>query len=186
MKNVAGTWCRSRSSRILGTDVVAPYSPTVKGTGRGFARCSNSLSTSKERQTATRAPFGQALGVSFLPTLAVPTACRICSSVESTVIGVTAAGAGGWRDDCAGWALGELQPGSNPINATNAAYGRRLREGSMRSPSPSATVRDRSSRRRCTSASGGRAAPRNAPLRQRRRRRWARRIGTARRRAVRA
>src|SRR5216684_4185196 len=98
MKNVAGSWCLSRRSRILGTNVVAPYSPTDKGTGRGFARCSNSLSTSKERQTATRAPLGQVLGVSFLPTLAVPTACRICSSVESTVIGFTAA-AGGWRDE---------------------------------------------------------------------------------------
>src|SRR6185503_1538379 len=73
MKNVAGTWCRSRRSRILGREVVAPYSPTDNGTGRGFARCSNSLSTSNERQTATRAPLGQVLGVSFLPTLAVPT-----------------------------------------------------------------------------------------------------------------
>src|SRR4029077_3637122 len=115
MKNVAGTWCRSRSSRILGMDVVAPYSPTDKGTGSGFARCSNSLSTSNERQTATRAPLGQALGVSFRPTLAVPTACRICCSVESTVIGLTAA-RGCWLDDDAGWALGELQPVSNPIN----------------------------------------------------------------------
>src|SRR5213080_3635087 len=114
MKNVAGTWCRSRRSRILGTDVVAPYSPTDNATGRGFARCSSSLSTSKERQTATRAPLGQVLGVSFLPTRAVPTACRICSSVESTVIGFTAA-AGGWRDAGAGWAPGELQAGNNPI-----------------------------------------------------------------------
>src|SRR6476620_8456601 len=94
IKNVAGTWYRSRTSRILGTEVVAPYSPTDSGTGRGFARCSSSLSTSKERQTAIRAPFGQLLGVSFLPTRAVPTACRICSSVESIVIGFTAAADG--------------------------------------------------------------------------------------------
>src|SRR5438876_247534 len=131
MKNVAGTWCRSRRSRIRGTDVVAPYSPTDKGTGRGFARCSNSLSTSKERQTATRAPLGQVVGVSFLPTRAVATACRICSSVESTVIGFTAA-AGGWRDDCAGWARGELQPVSNPISTSGTAYACRLREDFMR------------------------------------------------------
>src|SRR5439155_5012216 len=111
-------------------DVVAPYSPTDKGTGRGFARCSNSLSTSKERQTATRAPLGQVLGVSFLPTLAVATACRICSSVESTVIGLTAA-AGGCRDDGAGWALGELQPGSNPISTPGTTPACRLREDSM-------------------------------------------------------
>src|SRR5438876_1044467 len=130
MKNVAGTWCRSRRARIRGTDVVAPYSPTDKGTGRGFARCSNSLSTSKERQTATRAPLGQVLGVSFLPTLAVATACRICSSVESTVIGFTAA-AGGWRDDCAGWALGELQPVSNPTRTSGTPYAHRLGEDSM-------------------------------------------------------
>src|SRR4029077_17107424 len=107
MKNVAGTWCRSRRSRILGTEVVAPYSPTDNGTGSGFARCSNSLSTSNERQTATRAPLGQGLGVGFLPHLATPTAWRICSSVESTVIGLTAA-AGACCDVCAGWALGEL------------------------------------------------------------------------------
>src|SRR5215470_7160423 len=128
MKNVAGTWCRSRRSRILGIDVVAPYSPTDKGTGRGFARCSNSLSTSNERQTATRAPLGQTLGVSFLPTLAVPTACRICSSVESTVIGFTAAPAC-WGDDGAGWALVELQPGSNAATSTSGnAHVCRLRE----------------------------------------------------------
>src|ERR1700704_4136066 len=130
MKNVAGTWCRSRRSRILGTDVVAPYSPTDKGTGRGFARCSNSLSTSNERQTATRAPLGQVLGVSFLPTLAVPTACRICSSVESTVIGFTAP-AGGWCDDGAGWAAGEVQPGSNPSTTSGTAHVCRLREESI-------------------------------------------------------
>src|SRR5438045_3271187 len=119
MKNVAGTWCRSRRSRILGTDVVAPYSPTDKGTGSGFARCSNSLSTSNERQTATRAPLGQTFGVSFRPSLAVPTALRICSSVESTVIGFAAA-AGCWRDVCAGWALGELQPVMSPITTNGA------------------------------------------------------------------
>src|SRR5207247_5411559 len=145
MKNVAGTWCRSRRSRIRGTDVVAPYSPTDKGTGRGFARCSNSLSTSKERQTATRAPLGQVLGVSFLPTLAVATACRICASVESTVIGFTAPG-GGWRDDCVGWALGELQPGSNPISTTGSTHACRLREHRRATPRggmhrrPNATV----------------------------------------------
>src|SRR5437867_2012004 len=131
MKNVAGTWCRSRRSRILGTDVVAPYSPTDKGTGRRFARCSNSLSTSKERQTATRAPLGHVLGVSRLPTLAVATACRIWSSVESTVIGLTAA-AGAWRDDCAGWALGELHPVSSPIKTpSGTVHVCRLLEDSM-------------------------------------------------------
>src|ERR1700693_4311170 len=70
-------------------EVVAPYSPTDKGTGSGFARCNNSLSTSTERQTATRAPLGQALGVRIFPTRAVETACRIWFSVESTVMGVT-------------------------------------------------------------------------------------------------
>src|SRR5262245_44483806 len=135
MKNVAGTWCRSRSSRILGMDVVAPYSPTDKGTGRGFARCSNSLSTSNERQTATRAPLGQTLGVNFLPTLAVPTARRICSSVESTVIGLAAAPAC-WGDDGAGWALGELHPGSNATTSTSGiAHMCRVREESILSPS---------------------------------------------------
>src|SRR5258708_37526826 len=138
MKNVGGTWCRWRRSRILGTDVVAPYSPTDKGTGRGFARCSNSLSTSNERQTATRAPLGQVLGVSFLPTLAVPTACRICSSVESTLIGFTAP-AGGWRDDGAGWALGELQPVSNPISTSGTAYACRVKT-SCSAPSLTATA----------------------------------------------
>src|SRR5262245_45198287 len=131
MKNVAGTWCRSRRSRILGTDVVAPYSPTDSGTGNGFARCSNSLSTSNERQTATRAPLGQLFGVSLLPTLAVPTACRIWSSVESTVIGA-AAPAGCWRGGCAGWALGELQAGSSPRSASDTAQVLRRREESMR------------------------------------------------------
>src|SRR5215472_825054 len=100
MKNVAGTWCRSRRARMRGIEVVAPYSPTDRGTGSGFARCSNSLSTSKERQTATRAPLGQTLGVSFLPILAVPTACRIWASVESTVMGFAAPGrAGDWEFD---------------------------------------------------------------------------------------
>src|SRR5262245_26227488 len=134
MKKVAGTWCRSRSSRILGIDVVAPYSPTDKGTGSGFARCSNSLSTSNERQTATRAPLGQTLGVSFLPTLAVPTACRICSSVESAVIGFTAAPAC-WGDDGAGSALGELQPSSNATTRKSGiAHVCRLRDDFIQSP----------------------------------------------------
>src|SRR3982751_3337644 len=136
MKNVAGTWCRSRRSRILGTDVVAPYSPTDNGTGRGFARCSNSLSTSNERQTATRAPSGQVFGVSFLPTRAVPTACRICVSVESTVIGFTAP-AGCWCGEVAGWALGELQPANKPNSTTGAARECRLREEFILSPSTS-------------------------------------------------
>src|SRR6185295_7537680 len=83
---------------------------------------------------ATRAPLGQVLGVSFLPTLAVPTACRICSSVESTVIGLTAA-AGCWRDAGAGWALGALQPGSNPRTTSGTAHVSRLREKSIPSPS---------------------------------------------------
>jgi hypothetical protein len=74
--------------------------------------------------------LGQVLGVSFLPTLAVPTACRICSSVESTVIGFTAA-AGCRPVDCAGWALGELQPVSNPIGTSGTAHPCRLREDSM-------------------------------------------------------
>src|SRR5437762_7895402 len=130
MKNVAGTWCRSRRSRIRGTDVVAPYSPTDKGTGRGFARCSNSLSTSNVRQTATRAPLGQVLGVSFLPTLAVATACRICSSLESSVIGLTAAAAC-WLDGGADWARGELQPGSNPMRTSGTTHVCRLHEQSM-------------------------------------------------------
>src|SRR5262245_2093887 len=127
MKKVAGTWCRSRRSRILGNDVVAPYSPTDNGTGRGFALCSNSLSTSNVRQTATRAPFGHALGVSFLPNLAAPTAWRICSSVESTVIGFTAP-AGSWCDDCAGWALGELHPGISASRTSGTAYVSRYME----------------------------------------------------------
>ena len=85
---------------MRGIEVVAPYSPTDRGTGSGFARCSNSLSTSKERQTATRAPLGQTLGVSFLPILAVPTACRSWASVESTVMGFAAPGrAGDWEFD---------------------------------------------------------------------------------------
>src|SRR5258705_8600212 len=138
MKNVAGTWCRSRRPRIRGRAVVAPYSPTDKGTGSGLARCSNSLSTSNVRQTATRAPLGQALGVSFLPTLAVPTACRICSSVESTVIGFTAAAAC-WLDDGADWARGELQPGSNAMRTSGTTHVCRLREQSMMTPLTEAT-----------------------------------------------
>src|SRR6185295_2375046 len=130
MKKVAGTWWRSRRSRILGRAVVAPYSPTDNGTGRGLARCSNSLSTSNDKQTATRAPLGQALGVSFLPTLAVPTACRICSSLESIVIGFTAA-AVCWLDDGADWARDELQPGSNPMRMSGTTHVRRLREQSI-------------------------------------------------------
>ena len=82
------------------------------------------------QEPATRAPLGQVSGVSFLPTLAVPTACRICSSVESTVIGLTAA-AGCWRVDCAGWALGEPQPVSDPISTSGTAHECRLREDSM-------------------------------------------------------
>src|SRR5712691_588436 len=39
MKNVAGTWCRSRRSRILGTDVVAPYSPNRQGHGQRIRSC---------------------------------------------------------------------------------------------------------------------------------------------------
>src|SRR3954464_13417686 len=138
MKNVAGTWCRSRTSRILGTDVVAPYSPTDNGTGSGLARCSNSLSTSNVRQTAMRAPLGQLLGVSFLPILAVATACRICSSVESTVIGFAAA-AGCSRDDCAGWALGALQAVSSPSIMNGTAHmppGALLRSVTSDAPSP--------------------------------------------------
>src|SRR4029077_20266512 len=105
--------------------------PTDKGTGRGFARCSNSLSTSNERQTATRAPLGHVLGVSFLPTLAVPTACRICSSVESTVIGVTLPAGCGCAGG-AGWALGELQPGSNPSRTSASADPGRVPEAMLR------------------------------------------------------
>jgi len=82
------------------------------------------------RQTATRAPLGQAVGVSFLPTLAVATACRICSSVESIVIGFTAA-AVCWGDDGADWARGELQPGSNPMRTSGTTHVCRLREQSM-------------------------------------------------------
>ena len=67
-----------------------PVFPDRQGHGQDSLAAAP-LSTSNERQTATRAPLGQALGVSFLPTLAVPTTCRICSSVESTVIGFTAA-----------------------------------------------------------------------------------------------
>src|SRR5580765_8332974 len=130
MKNVAGTWCRSRRSRIRGIAVVAPYSPTDNGTGRGFARCNNSLSTSNVTQTATRAPLGQALGVSFLPTLAVATACRICSSVESMVIGGTEA-AGCWDDAGAGCARGELQRASHPVRTSATTHVSHLREQFM-------------------------------------------------------
>src|SRR4030081_2398770 len=42
----------------------------------------DSLSTSKLRQTATRASPGQDLGVSFCPTRAGATAARSCSSVQ--------------------------------------------------------------------------------------------------------
>src|SRR5215469_501159 len=71
--------------------VVAPYSPTDNGTGSGLALCNSSLSTSKVMQTATCAPFGHTLGISFLPNRAEPTARRISSSLDSVVIGLTAA-----------------------------------------------------------------------------------------------
>src|SRR5579859_3061444 len=87
MKNVAGTCRRSSRSKIRGNPVVSPYAPTDNGTGRGLFLCNNSLSTSNERHTATRAPLGQTLGVNFLPILAVPTAWRICSSLEFVVMG---------------------------------------------------------------------------------------------------
>ena len=41
-----------------------------------------SVSSSKLRQTATRAPLGHDLGVSFLPTRASSTASRSCDSVH--------------------------------------------------------------------------------------------------------
>ena len=82
------------------------------------------------RQTATRAPLGQALGVSFLPTLAVATACRICSYVESMVMGFTA-GAACWLAGGADWARGELQPGSNPMRTSGTTHVCRQREPSM-------------------------------------------------------
>src|SRR5579862_322922 len=117
MKKVAGTWCRSRTFKILGKEVVAPYSPTDNGTGRRFGLCNNSLSTSNEMQTATLAPSGQDLGVSFLPILAPPTTCQICSSVESTVIGVAPV-AEGW-----GAGRGDSQAYRNPRATSRAALG---------------------------------------------------------------
>src|SRR6266566_3704818 len=72
---------------MRGRPVVAPYSPSDSGTGNGFSLHRASLSTSKDRQTATRAPFGQTLGVSLRPALTLATACLITSSVASIPIG---------------------------------------------------------------------------------------------------
>src|SRR4029077_20562009 len=67
--------------------VVAPYSPCESGTGRGVRLHSKSLSTRKDRHTATRAPLGQAFGVNFWPALTRATPWRTCSSVASIGIG---------------------------------------------------------------------------------------------------
>jgi hypothetical protein len=65
-----------------------------------------------------------------LPNRAVPTACRICSSVESMVIGGTeAAGCGG--DAGAGCARGELQPGSHPMRTSATTHVSHPREQFM-------------------------------------------------------
>jgi hypothetical protein len=72
MKKDAGICWRSSISRIRGNPVTAPYSPFDIGTGSGWFLESASLSMSNEKQTATRAPFGQAFGVSLRPARAIP------------------------------------------------------------------------------------------------------------------
>src|SRR5215472_9595500 len=74
----------SYSAIILGSPSVKPYSPCDRATGALFPAAISkvSLSMSQLRQTATFAPLGQLLGVSFRPARMGATHCWICSSVS--------------------------------------------------------------------------------------------------------
>src|SRR5438132_1968662 len=119
MQKEAGTCCRSRSARIRGRPVVAPYSPSDRGTGSGRSLQSASLSTSKDKHTATSEPFGHCLGVSFRPTRTFATACWICASVASIPIAETTPDA----CDCdASRRLGDVRvQAASPKNASTEA-----------------------------------------------------------------
>src|SRR5439155_5307395 len=69
---------------MRGSPVCAPKSPADSVVGDVSPRASryDSLSTSKLRHTATRAPFGHAVGISLRPARAVPAARRSSSSVH--------------------------------------------------------------------------------------------------------
>src|SRR5215472_14069624 len=79
-----GVFDLSYSAIILGSPSVKPYSPCDRATGALFPAAISkvSLSMSQLRQTATFAPLGQLLGVSFRPARMGATHCWICSSVS--------------------------------------------------------------------------------------------------------
>src|ERR1051325_8261648 len=84
MKNDDGIWYLSSSARMRGNPSCAPKSAAESVVGEVWPAASkyDSLSTSKLRQTATRAPLGHVLGVNFLPARTGATAFRSCSSVH--------------------------------------------------------------------------------------------------------
>src|SRR5438128_913085 len=84
MKNDDGIWYLSSNARMRGNPSSAPKSAAESVVGDVWPAASryDSLSTSKLRQTATRAPFGQDFGVSFRPARVGATALSSCSSVH--------------------------------------------------------------------------------------------------------
>src|SRR5215472_1614685 len=79
-----GVFDLSYSAIILGSPSVKPYSPCDRATGALFPAAISkvSLSMSQLRQTATFAPLGQLLGVSFRPARMGATHSLSCSSVS--------------------------------------------------------------------------------------------------------
>src|SRR5262245_21056187 len=81
-KKVAGTFWRSKTASTRGRPDTAPNSPPVSWTTAVSprARLFAVLFNEKVKATATRAPLGQAFGVSFRPADTAPANCFNCAS----------------------------------------------------------------------------------------------------------
>ncbi len=97
-KKVEGIWYWSSIFRMRGVPLSAPKSEAESVVGEVVPSRSSgaSVSSSKLRQTATRAPFGHDFGVSFRPTRARSTVWRSCSSLHFVP---------GWLPPCCAAAL---------------------------------------------------------------------------------